>query len=93
MIFSLVAMTGLEKCDITSAYQHSQCYSGERPVARGPLVLDILQRSSSWLKISMVEKLIVKNLSTLDGFFTNGSPTPYGYTAGVRPIKVASLGT
>ena len=26
-------------------------------------------------------------------FFTDGSPTPYGYTAGVRPIKVASLGT
>ena len=25
--------------------------------------------------------------------FTDGSPTPYGYTAGVRPIKVASLGT
>ena len=38
MIFSLVAMTGLEKCYITSAYLHSQCYSGERPVARGPLV-------------------------------------------------------
>ena len=51
----------------------------------------------SWLKILMVEKLVVKNLSTLDGlvrqFFTHGSPTPYGYTAGVRPIKVASLGT
>ena len=26
-------------------------------------------------------------------FFTDGRPTPYGYTAGVRPIKVASLGT
>ena len=26
-------------------------------------------------------------------FFTDGSPTPYGYTAGVRPIKVASFGT
>ena len=26
-------------------------------------------------------------------FFTDGNPTPYGYTAGVRPIKVASLGT
>ena len=35
------------------------------------LLLDILQRSSSWLKISMVEKLIVKNLSTLDGLYDN----------------------
>ena len=39
MIFSLVVMTGLEKCYITSAYLHSLCHSGERPVARGPLVL------------------------------------------------------
>ena len=30
-----------------------------------------LQRSSSWLKILMVEKLIVKNLSTLDGLYDN----------------------
>ena len=29
------------------------------------LLLDILQRSSSWLNISMVEKLIVKHLSTI----------------------------
>ena len=34
MIFSLVAMTGLEK----SAYLQWLCHSGERPVARGPLV-------------------------------------------------------
>ena len=38
IIFSLVAMTGLEKCCITSAYLQWQCHSGERPVARGPLV-------------------------------------------------------
>ena len=38
MIFSLVAMTGLEKCCITSAYLQWQCHSGERPVAREPLV-------------------------------------------------------
>ena len=38
MIFSLVAMTGLEKCCITSAYLPWLCHSGERPVARGPLV-------------------------------------------------------
>ena len=40
MIFSLVAMTGLEKCCITSAYLQWLCHSGERPVARGPLVLE-----------------------------------------------------
>ena len=38
MIFSLVAMTGLEKCCITSAYLQWLCHSGERPVTRGPLV-------------------------------------------------------
>ena len=38
MIFSLVAMTGLEKRCITSAYLQWLCHSGERPVARGPLV-------------------------------------------------------
>ena len=41
MIFSLVAMTGLEKCCITSAYLQWLCPLGERPVARGPLVLQI----------------------------------------------------
>ena len=39
MIFSLVAMTGLENCCITSAYLQLLCHSGERPVARGPLVI------------------------------------------------------
>ena len=38
MIFSLVAMTGLEKCCITSAYLQWLCHSGERPMASGPLV-------------------------------------------------------
>ena len=32
MIFSLVAMTGLEKCCITSAYLLWLCHSGEWPV-------------------------------------------------------------
>ena len=35
----IVAMTGLENCCITSAYLQWLCHSGERPVARGPLVL------------------------------------------------------
>ena len=39
VIFSLIAMTGLEKCCITSAYLQWLCHSGEQPVARGPLVL------------------------------------------------------
>ena len=39
MTFLLVAMTGLEKCCITSAYLQWLCHSGERPMARGPLVL------------------------------------------------------
>ena len=38
MIFSLVAMIGLEKCCITSACLQWLCHSGERIVTRGPLV-------------------------------------------------------
>ena len=45
MIFSLVAMTGLEKCCITSAYLQWLCHSGERPVARGPLVYFFFQKT------------------------------------------------
>ena len=42
MIFSLVAMIGLEKCCITSACLQWLCHSGERTVARGPLVFSAL---------------------------------------------------
>ena len=42
MIFSLVAMIGLEKCCITSACLQWLCHSGERIVARGPLVIIII---------------------------------------------------
>ena len=38
MIFSLVEMTRLEKCCITSAYLQWLCHSGERSVARGPRI-------------------------------------------------------
>ena len=41
MIFSLVAMIGLEKFCITSACLQWLCHSGERTVARGPLVINI----------------------------------------------------
>ena len=39
MIFSFVAMIGLDKCCITSACLQWLCHSGERIVARGPLVI------------------------------------------------------
>ena len=45
MIFSLVAMIGLEKCCITSAYLQWLCHSGERAVAHGPLVNKMLKTS------------------------------------------------
>ena len=59
------------------------------------LYLDCYWISCELAKISMVEKLISKErqpLWVIRQFFTDGSPTPYGYTAGVRPIKVASYG-
>ena len=40
MIFSLVAMIGLEKCCITSACLQWLCHSGEQTMAHGPLVSD-----------------------------------------------------
>ena len=39
MILSLVVMTGLEKCCITSAYLQWLCHSGEQAMACGSLVL------------------------------------------------------
>ena len=44
MIFSLVAMIGLDKCCITSACLQWLCHSGERIVARGPLVLYLVDQ-------------------------------------------------
>ena len=49
MIFSLVAMIGLEKCCITSAFVQWLCHSGEQAVARGPLVSSI---QSLWIRYS-----------------------------------------
>ena len=45
IIFSLVAMTGLEKCCITSAYLQWQCHSGERPWPMGLLFQAVLIRN------------------------------------------------
>ena len=45
MIFSLVAMIGLDKCCITSACLQWLCHSGERIVARGPLVFQFLLKN------------------------------------------------
>ena len=39
MLFSLVAMIGLEKCCTTSACLQWLCHSGEQTVARGHLVI------------------------------------------------------
>ena len=47
MIFSLVAMIGLEKCCITSACLQWLCHSGERIVARGPLVFILASNFSN----------------------------------------------
>ena len=63
MIFSLVAMTGLEKCCITSAYLQWLCHSGERPVARGPLVFFIIlgleETSMTYFEVSPDGNVIV----------------------------------
>ena len=54
MILSLVAMIGLEKCCITSAYLQWLCHTGERAVARGPLVLIV---ASSVLMVTFLDIL------------------------------------
>ena len=59
MIFSLVAMTGLEKCCITSAYLQWLCHSGERPVAHGPLVF--LSQLSPILELFPFDKITLKS--------------------------------
>ena len=60
MIFSLVAMIGLEKCCITSACLQWLCHLGERTVARGPLVLfyHVLSRD----KIFLLQGPVVQNI-------------------------------
>ena len=55
MIFSLVAMIGLEKCCITSACLQWLYHSGERTVARGPLVLVFL---SCWKNFIRTQKRV-----------------------------------
>ena len=49
MIFSLVAMIGLEKCCIASACLQWLCHSGERTVARGPLVFFLVSEGDGWM--------------------------------------------
>ena len=62
MIFSLVAMTGLEKCCITSAYLQWLCHSGERPVARGPIVHKIIILNVLRIFLSHLTELVMFNL-------------------------------
>ena len=58
MIFSLVAMTGLEKCCITSAYLQWLCHSGERPVA---LVLFFQRKCDLTVHVNPRVLLTLKN--------------------------------
>ena len=62
MIFSLVAMTGLEKCCITSAYLW-QCHTGERPVARGPLVVFKMKNKTSFEIRAYIKGCVGLNVS------------------------------
>ena len=52
-------MIGLEKCCITSACLQWLCHSGERTVARGPLVFIITTTSSSSLLVVVVVVVVV----------------------------------
>ena len=59
------------------------------------LLFYILQITTSWLKIPMVEKLIIKvcqPLWVIRQFFTDGTPPHTAILPGVRPIYVASYG-
>ena len=62
MILSLIAMTGLEKCCITSAYLQWLFHSGEQAMPMGPLVLSFSPYFGKHFKIA-------KN--TLDGGFSS----------------------
>ena len=53
MIFALVAMIGLEKCCIRSACLQWLCHSGERTVARGPLVMYFCIREASGPRVKL----------------------------------------
>ena len=63
MIFSLVVMIGLDKCCITSACLQWLCHSGERIVARGPLVTYAIETQvlrmiwMSWVEIGYDMKI------------------------------------
>ena len=59
MIFSLVVMIGLEKCCITSACLQWLSHSGERTVARGPLVF--LSELSPILELFPFDKITLKS--------------------------------
>ena len=59
MIFSLVAMTGLERCCIKSAYLQWLCHSGERPVARGSLVNRLIKEINNHRKSTNIISYIL----------------------------------
>ena len=66
MILSLVAMTGLEKCCIASAYLQWLIHSGEQAVAHGPLVINIdvcINIMEIWFEIANGQILSILDLS------------------------------
>ena len=65
MIFSLVAMIGLAKCCITSACLQWLCHSGERIVARGPLVSPESSVTNYYKLFSCSSKIKMFSLSRL----------------------------
>ena len=87
MIFSLVAMIGLEKCCITSACLQWLCHLGERTVARGPLVSFSLGDDTKWprrvdmllnlntvnqnLKLLTIANSFLQNLAEHENFSAN----------------------
>ena len=70
MIFSLFAMIGLAKCCITSACLQWLCHSGERIVARGPLVISSVS-SLSFIFLSPLSLSLIS--STISSIF----PLPF----------------
>ena len=80
MIFSLVAMIGLEKCCITSACLQWLCHSGERPVARGSLVPFIYAGLQYLFEVVFVKCVCIWRTSVFFQFYGVLSGVIYNYS-------------